>query len=59
MVTKIDRMFVYPEFKRKIKAEAALKGLSVIKYTKKLSGSKSLEEEFKESSKDEGFKYKW
>lgn len=43
-------MFVYPAFRTKLKVEAAQKNMSIIDYTKHLSGIKSLEEEFNESS---------
>lgn len=59
VISKSDRIFVHPDFKKRLKVESALKGLSIIKYTKKLSGSKSLEEEFKNSDLDQGFKHKW
>lgn len=35
MTKKIERMWVYPEYKKKIKKEAAELGLSIVELTKK------------------------
>ena len=61
MKSKPVLMFVHPDFKKRIKVGASLKNTSIINYTKQLSGSKSLEEEFKESEAERksGFKYKY
>jgi hypothetical protein len=42
-------IYVHPDFKKRLKIDASMKGLTVIKYTKELSNVKSLEEEFKEN----------
>lgn len=41
--TKVDRIFVYPEFKKKLKMESAGLGISMIDYTKLLSEKEFVE----------------
>lgn len=56
-----EYIYVHPSFKKRLKTDASIKGISVIKYTKELSGSKSLEEEFsnaEQRGKKSGFYFK-
>ena len=55
----VAQVFVDPSFKKKLKVAASMKGISIIKYTRELSKGKSLEEEFKKSKLDDGFKYEF
>ena len=55
--TKPAFIFVDPEFKKRLKGESGYLGISMMEYTRKLSGAKSLEEEFKNKNKDKVFKY--
>jgi hypothetical protein len=41
--SKVDRIFVYPEFKKKLKMESAGLGISMIDYTKMLSEKEFIE----------------
>lgn len=57
---KPTRIFVDPSFKKKLKGESGYLGVSLLEYTRRLSGVKSLEEEFKSKKKDDmGFKYEF
>jgi hypothetical protein len=54
-------LHVHPDFKARIKSESSLKHLSIIEYTRQLSGMKSIEEEFKDAElkrKRNGFEFK-
>ena len=44
-----ERLLVHPDFKKIVKADASIRGITVIEYTRRLSHVKSLEEEFNDS----------
>jgi len=43
---------VHPDFKTRLKTESSVRNMSMIQYTKQLSGIVSIEEEFKNASKE-------